>query len=162
MILPLLLLSALGLLAVGVTQPIVTIERLLLISTPYSILDVTLALFESGEWPVAVIVGTFSLLFPAAKLLLMLGVWHRMRRGRTAPGRLLQALDLVGRWSMLDVLAAAVIVFAIKTNALADARFEPGVYFFLASIVATALCSMLLKRQARQLEQGRPAALEGA
>lgn len=149
LILPFLLLSALGLLAVGVTLPIVTVERLLLLRTPYSILDVTLALFDSGEWLVACIVGTFSLLFPAAKLLLMLAVWARLRAGHRAPARLLQSLELVGRWSMLDVFAAAVIVFAVKATALADAHFEPAIYFFVASIALTALCSRLLERQAR-------------
>lgn len=157
MILPILLLAAMALLAIGVTLPIVTVDRLLLLSTPYSILDVTLALFESGEWLVAGIVGTFSLLFPAAKLLLMLGLWARLHAGRAAPSRLLQSLEIVGRWSMLDVLAAAIIVFAVKANALTDARFEPAVYFFVASIALTALCSMLLKRRARRVEEFPPA-----
>lgn len=147
-----LLLAALGLLAVGVTLPIVTVETLLLISRPYSILDVTLRLFEGGDWLVAAIVGGFSLLLPTVKLLLMIALWQRLRAGRRVPAKLLQALEGMARWSMLDVLAAAVIVFALKTGALTDARFEPGVYFFLASIALTAVCSAMLRRRALQAE----------
>src|SRR5690606_25089973 len=103
-------------------------------------------------WLVAVIVGTFSLLFPAAKLLLMLGIWARLRAGRPAPRRLLSLLEGIARWSMLDVLAAALIVFAAKTHALSDARFEPAVYFFVGSVALSALCSVLLRRR---VEKGR-------
>ncbi|SMF65424.1 Paraquat-inducible protein A [Tistlia consotensis] len=149
MVLPLLLLAALGLLAAGVTEPIVTVDTLLLLSRPYSILDVTLRLFEAGEWPIASIVGAFSLVLPTAKLLLMLGLWARLRLGRGVPARLLDVLETVARWSMLDVLAAALIVFTLKSGALTDAHFEPGIYFFLASIALTSLCSLLLKRRAR-------------
>jgi paraquat-inducible protein A len=148
MALPLLLLTALGLLAVGVTLPIVTVETLVLFSRPYSILDVTLTLFQGGEWLIATIVGTFSLVLPAGKLLLMIALWARLRLGRAVPHRLLQGFEAVARWSMLDVLAAALIVFALKSRALSDARFEPGIYFFLGSIATTALCSFLLKRRA--------------
>lgn len=152
MILPLLLLTALGLLAAGVTLPIVTVETLLLLSRPYSILDVTATLFEGGEWLIAGIVGFFSLLLPAVKLLLMIGLWARLQRGHRVPAGLLHALDAVARWSMLDVLAAAVIVFAVKSRALSDAHFEPGIYFFLGSIALTALSSVVLKRRARQTD----------
>lgn len=148
MALPLLLLSALGLLAVGVTLPIVTVETLVLFSRPYSILDVTLSLFQGGEWLIAAIVGLFSLVLPAAKLLLMIALWARLRLGHGVPQRLVQGFEAVARWSMLDVLAAALIVFALKSRALSDAQFEPGIYFFLASIATTALCSFLLKRRA--------------
>ncbi len=156
MILPVMLVTALGLLALGVTLPIVTVETLLLIRQPYSILDVVTALFEGGDWLVAAILGVFSLAFPAAKLLLMLGLWQRLQTGRAIPPWLLPALEGVSRWSMLDVLAAAVIVFAVKTRAFTDAHFEPAVYAFVASIALTAGCSLALRRRAQ-----RPAATSG-
>jgi paraquat-inducible protein A len=157
MIIPILLAAAFGLLVAGVTMPIVTVHTFLLLPEPKSILDVTLMLYESGDLLIAGIVGAFSLAFPTLKLALLLRLWHRLHKDLRAPVWLLHVLDVVTKWSMLDVLAAALLVAAVKANAFADARFESAAYLFVGSIALTYLCTVVLKRRAKRASTVDPA-----
>jgi paraquat-inducible protein A len=48
---------------------------------------------------------------------------------------------------MLDVVLVALVVFAAKTSGLATAFTKPGLWFFAASVVLTAMASAVLKRR---------------
>jgi paraquat-inducible protein A len=44
---------------------------------------------------------------------------------------------MLGKWSMLDVLLLALVIFYVKTSALTDAVSMSGIYMFAASVVLT-------------------------
>jgi paraquat-inducible protein A len=50
---------------------------------------------------------------------------------------------------MLDVVLVSLVIFAAKTSGLATAFTKPGLWFFAASAVLTAVASGLAKRQGR-------------
>ena len=142
------LLASLGLLIPGVFLPLVTVEKLLIFTDQVSLYGGIMGLYDSGEYFLASVLLAFSMVFPLAKILIGLTVAARKGGQRPAP-RLLALLAWFGKWSMLDVFIVGLLVISIKSNYLADAGTEPGLYFFTASIVLSLLATHRLLKQGR-------------
>ncbi len=142
----LLLLAIAVLLGLGVTLPVIRVDRFVFFSREASLVGIVWSLFESREFLLAAIVGVFSILVPAAKLGLLLFLW-RGNGGGAVPEALFRYLELLGRWSMLDVLVVALLVFAIKSTGLAAAASEPGLYCFAAAGVLSMVATRAIRRQ---------------
>jgi paraquat-inducible protein A len=127
--------------ALGITLPLVEVQRLYFLSDRPSLIDVVAELFAEGEVLLSLVIALFSLLFPAAKLVAM----QLAALGADLP-RGVAWLKLVSRWSMLDVLLVALVIFAAKTSGIATAIGLPGLWFFTASVLLTAGASALAER----------------
>ena len=103
-------------------------------------------LWRSGSWVIAVIVFIASVTIPLLKLisltLLLVSVqrrsnWHP--RQRTSLYRL---LELVGRWSMLDIYVVTLLAALVQLGSMATVKAGPGALAFGAVVVLTMLASM--------------------
>jgi paraquat-inducible protein A len=157
LVLPPLMLAALACLGAGLHMPIMTAEKWLIVKESYSVLDAVALLLRSGDLLVAGIVVAFAVAFPAAKLLALLAAWGWMRAGRRLPSPALPLLEVVGRWSMLDVFAVALVVTAAKVRSFVDASVGPAASLLVLAFLLTAVCTWALKRHARDREdEARP------
>lgn len=129
-------------LALGVTQPVMAMTRLFLFTDKPSLATIVAGLWTEGETVLALLVGAFSMAFPALKILLLLIV--AVDGPERDPPAWLRAL---ANWSMLDVVLVALAIFAAKTSGLANAFTLPGLWLFTLSVALTALASHLLARQ---------------
>ena len=59
--------------------------------------------------------------------------------------RLFEALEHLGKWSMMDVFVVALVVVIAKISALADAHARYGIYFFGASILLSMAVGLRIK-----------------
>jgi paraquat-inducible protein A len=126
----LLILAAAISLMLGLTLPIMRLDRLYVFSEEPSIFGLLGGLWSAGEWPLALLIGLFSVVFPIAKLGLI--AWRET--GRPLPGgRLGRALPHLSKWSMIDVMLVAIAIFAAKSSGLASAMVQPGLWFYAAS-----------------------------
>ena len=103
-------------------------------------------LWHSGSWVLALIVFSASIAVPLLKLLsltaLLISV-QRRRPGPTLPrARLYRLLELIGRWSMLDVYVVAILVALVQAQSLATMAPGPGVLAFAAVVVLSMLATM--------------------
>ena len=136
----LLVLVAAAALALGLVTPLMTLERLYFFTETPSLIEIVRGLWAGDDLLLAVVVGTVSIVFPAAKL-----VWLQLVAvGVTRRG--LRHLHALGRWSMMDVLVVALVVFAAKTSGLASALAQPGLWFYAAATLAAAISALLLER----------------
>lgn len=126
--------------ALGISLPLIEVKQLLVFTDEPSLVQIVAGLWTS-DWLLAIVVGLFSIVFPAVKLAYL----HALTLG-AAPGHLHGALRALSNWSMLDVMLVAIVVFAAKTSGLASAVTQPGLWFFAASALLTALASALAKR----------------
>ncbi|MDJ0932017.1 MAG: diguanylate cyclase [Breoghania sp.] len=85
-----------------------------------SLVQVVTGLDRECDRALAVLVGCFSILFPTVKILLL----HVVAMG--GRGRFLHLLAAVSKWSMMDVMVAALVVFAAKSSGLATAITQPS------------------------------------
>ena len=148
-----LLVVALGLLAAGIFAPMVTLEKLLIFRNTFSLAGGLAQLVGEGQWALALLIGSFSVLLPLTKLLLLLRLvgmrWHDSARLH----RHLGWLHRYGRWSMLDVFVVAVLVATVKLGVIADVQVHAGLYLFAAAVLATMAATGWVVRLADALER---------
>ena len=147
----LMLLAAFGLLVGGVTLPVVEVTQLWLFTSRFSILDGIGTLFREGDMVLGTVVLIFSIIFPGVKITLGLAI----SLGADANVRRLHHLELMGKWSMLDVLVVGLIVFSVKAQLIADATTQPGLFLFLGSVILAMVATWRL----RKLSERQPAPL---
>jgi paraquat-inducible protein A len=142
---PLLLLASAGLLAAGLSLPVISVSRFFFFTQDSSILGAIAGLFEDGEYLLGATVGVFSVVFPVLKIGVADFVWRARHVDHASAGTGLRTLELLGKWSMLDVLVLALLVFSAKASGLADASSQPGLYLFFGAVITSMAGVMRLK-----------------
>lgn len=98
-------------------------------------------LWRTGTWPLAVVIFLFSIVVPFAKFAALAGLIYtsarRSRWRRIGRTRLYRAVELVGRWSMLDVYAVTLMAALARTDAVASVDIGSGAIAFGAVVVLT-------------------------
>lgn len=59
-------------------------------------------------------------------------------------------VPFLSKWSMMDVLLVAIVIFAAKTSGLAEAFTQPGLWFYAASSMLAGLLHRFLRQGAVQ------------
>jgi len=94
-----------------------------------TILSGVIYLLLHGDWPLALIVFVASVLVPLLKIVallyLLLSVQRRSPLRKSQRTRLYRVVELVGRWSMVDIFVVALLAALVQAGALAT--IEPGV-----------------------------------
>jgi paraquat-inducible protein A len=103
-------------------------------------------LWTSGSWPLAIIVFIASIAVPMLKIIaLIFLVLTAQLRWRWLPerrARIYRLVELVGRWSMLDIYVITILVALVQFNALATIKAGPGAIAFGAVVVLTMFAAM--------------------
>lgn len=129
-------------LAAGLLTPMLETRRLIFFHDAHSLLDVTRALLENGQLLLGLVILVFSILFPIGKALYLAAVNAGWAHGRSV----LIWVDRLGKWSMMDVLIAAIIVFTLSGDRAIRITEQPGLYFFTAAIIGLMIASGLIVR----------------
>lgn len=132
----------------GLSEPLIHVEKAVFFTNEYSVWSGIVSLWNDGQWLLAAVVFFFSFVFPIAKLALLAWIWFASVTAARRR-RLLELLENLGRWSMLDVFAVAILIVATKLGPIAHVDALPGVYWFCAAI----LLSMLATWQVRRLAE---------
>lgn len=106
-----------------------------------SLLMGSLDLLAHDNWFVGIVVIAFSLILPLVKIALLLelsllGLLHRRHRAWTY-----RAMELTGKWSMMDVLLLAFLVMLIKLDSLVQFELGPAVVAFVFCVAMSILAS---------------------
>jgi len=102
-------------------------------------------LCQAGWWILGVIVFIASILIPLLKLVGLGYLLIAARRGSGAHARpltrLYVVLNVIGRWSMLDVFLVTFLSGIVQFGVLADAEPRSGIAAFAAAVVLTVLAT---------------------
>ena len=103
-------------------------------------------LWKTGSWLIAAVVFIASVTIPLLKLmsltLLLISVQRRSRWHPRQRTRLYRMVELVGRWSMLDIYVVALLAALVQLGSLATVKAGPGALAFGAVVVLTMFASM--------------------
>lgn len=103
-------------------------------------------LWSSGSWILALIVFVASVAVPLLKLvsltILVVSVQRRWRTHALPRARLYRFLELIGRWSMLDVYVVTLLVALVQVQSLASIAPGSGVLAFAAVVVLSMLATL--------------------
>ena len=101
------------------------------------------SLADAGSWFIAIVVFLASLLIPFLKLAILFYLAARAKTGkhRKFKVKLYEFVEVIGRWSMLDIYLLAVLVAMLKLGKFSTVEPEPGAMFFLFVVIFTMLAS---------------------
>jgi len=110
-----------------------------------TILSGILFFWNSGSPGLAALIFFVSILIPLAKLgsmtVLLWSVHHGKHHYRQHRAHLFRLVELVGRWSMLDIFVVALMVGLVHFQGLAIIEAGPGAAAFGAVVVLTMLAA---------------------
>ena len=102
--------------------------------------------WTEGEWYLALVIFTASILVPLLKMisltLLLVTTQLRSRWQLEQRARLYRLVEIVGRWSMLDIYVVALMVALVQLKGLATILPGPGAVAFGAVVVLTMFAAM--------------------
>ena len=141
-------------LVLGITLPTIKLTKLYVWTDEHSIISAIWALFRDGELFLAVLIFLFSIVFPVLKLFYLIVVTTLATRRPLVRDRVFERLEWLGKWSMMDVLVLALIIFYVNASAVANADALPGIYFFTTSVFITMFAYALVKASLRARQLG--------
>jgi len=102
--------------------------------------------WKSGSYGIALVIFIASVAVPCAKFLtlglLLLTTQRRSRWAMRERARLYRMVELIGYWSMLDVLVVAVVAALVKFQGISDIEPRIGILFFGMVVILTMLAAM--------------------
>lgn len=111
-----------------------------------TILSGIIFFWVSGDWGLAAVVFIASFLVPLLKLASLLilvistqrqSVWRQLERAK-----LYRLLEIIGRWSMLDVFVVSLLVGLVQIQGFAQITAGVGIVAFGGVVVLTMLASL--------------------
>jgi paraquat-inducible protein A len=124
--------------------PVLTIDRFGK-NDPNTILGGVHELIQNQLLPLAVVVFTASVLVPLIKLfglsLMLIMTWMRSPRWLVGRTRLYRLIDLIGRWSNIDLFMISLLVAMVQFGNLTTIRPQPGAIAFAAVVIVTMVAS---------------------
>ena len=111
-----------------------------------TILSGVVFLWSTGSWPLAIVVFVASIVVPLLKMLALLTILIAVHSGVSVHchdlARLYRLLELIGRWSMLDIFVVAILVALVQLQLIATVTPMAGAAAFGAVVVLTMLATM--------------------
>ena len=135
----LLIVVAGALLGIGLVAPVLTLEKFVVIENTFSVISGVLQLLLEGQWFLFIVIAGFSVILPILKLTVLYLLVSKRSFSKERLHRYLQWMHLYGKWSMLDVFVVAILVVAVKLDAIAHVQMRYGLYAFAAAVVLTML-----------------------
>jgi paraquat-inducible protein A len=101
---------------------------------------------EGGSWDIAILIFIASVLVPCIKFLVLgMLLYTCQRRSQWAMrerSRLYRFIELIGYWSMLDVLVVALVAALVQFRGLSTIEPRLGILFFGLVVVMTMFAAM--------------------
>ncbi|MCL6707293.1 paraquat-inducible protein A [Pseudomonas sp. R2.Fl] len=134
-------------LALGLTLPLLRFETFYFVSRTPSLTEIVASLWQGGDMALALVVGLFSIVLPMLKLFALTAEALAPPVRAAGEGLLRRLLPHLARWSMMDVMLVAVVIFAAKSSGLASAFTQPGLWFYAVSAILAGILPAVLRRR---------------
>jgi paraquat-inducible protein A len=105
-------------------------------------------LLHHGAWDVGLIVFTASVVIPVTKFVvivyLVLSIRYRVTLDIHTRIHLYDAVEFIGRWSMIDVFVVAILTALVQLGFIVSINPGPAAIFFALSVAFTMLSAQAL------------------
>ncbi|ACI51106.1 integral membrane protein, PqiA family [Gluconacetobacter diazotrophicus PA1 5] len=107
----------------------------------HTIIEGAIELWQDGMIPLSLLVFFASIVVPMLKIISlswMVGcTWRGTSFALVQRTRLFRIVDIIGRWSMIDVFMVSILVAVVRFNSLANVTANAGMVSFAAVVVLT-------------------------
>lgn len=115
-------------------------------SSENTIMSGVIEFAEGGSWDIAILIFIASVVVPCIKFLvlgtLLITCQRRSTWAMRERSRLYRFIELIGYWSMLDVLVVALVAALVQFRGLSTIEPRLGILFFGLVVVMTMLAAM--------------------
>lgn len=114
--------------------------------THNTIIKGMMTFWNTGAYPIAIVIFTASILIPLLKIgaltWLCLAATGRVHPSPTALGRLFWLTELLGRWSMVDIFVVGILVSLVQLGNYMTITPGPGALAFAGVVMLTMFAAM--------------------
>jgi paraquat-inducible protein A len=111
-----------------------------------TIMSGVIEFWHSGSWDLALLIFIASVAVPCVKFVvlgtLLVTCQRRSQWAMRERGKLFRLIEVIGYWSMLDVLVVALVAALVQFRALSTIDPRLGILFFGLVVVLTMLAAM--------------------
>lgn len=111
-----------------------------------TILSGVIYFLSHGDWPLALVIFSASVLVPMAKMIAIAYILIMVQRGsarrQIENTRLYMLAELMGKWSMVDVFVVALLAALVQLGALTTIEPGPAGMAFASMVVLTMFAAM--------------------
>lgn len=115
-------------------------------SSQNTIMSGVIEFFKSGSWDIALLIFIASVIVPCIKFvvlgMLLITCQRRTTWAMRERSRLYRFIELIGYWSMLDVLVVALVAALVQFQELSTIEPRIGILFFGLVVVMTMFAAM--------------------
>jgi len=112
---------------------------------PSTIMGGVLELFESGDYPIALVILFASVMVPLGKMVglvyLLLSIRSRAKWSPRTRTKMYKVINAIGRWSMIDMFMVSILAAIVHLGAVATVVPGLGAMAFAAVVVTTILAA---------------------
>ncbi|WJG08062.1 paraquat-inducible protein A [Aliiglaciecola sp. LCG003] len=113
---------------------------------PSTILGGVILLWQSGSYPIAIVIFIASVIVPVGKLLILIWLNYTVQKGKDSrhSERIFwyRVTEFIGRWSMIDIFVVAILVSLIQLGNTMSVYPGPAALAFCGVVVLTMLAAM--------------------
>ena len=136
----------------GVSLPILTLTKLLVVSNEVSIFTGLIQLIEEQQYFIFVVIFLFSIALPLLKLYYLFLLSSKKIVNNKRYTKYLHLMHRYGRWSMLDVFVIAILIMTVKLGALASVQIETGMYYFTSAVILLMILTSIMVKLESKLQ----------
>ena len=123
----------------------------------YSICGILESLANAGQWLLFCVILLFSVAFPFTKLIFLVVITTRLCPiSEHTCRRLFSFAEKTARFSMLDVMALALLVVVLKVEGVAHVNIAWGTICFFLSVVLSMIAGFLVDGSSFCIKQTQP------
>ncbi|MDX8395606.1 MAG: paraquat-inducible protein A [Mariprofundaceae bacterium] len=128
-----------SLLLIGMVLPMFSFQRFYIFNDTFSLLGGVLYLLEQGELFLFVILFSFSIALPIYKMALSFLLVGDRIHDVEQKIKAVNQLAMIGKWSMTDVFAIAVLAATVKLGVIATIEVHAGLFVFGSGVITSML-----------------------
>jgi paraquat-inducible protein A len=123
--------------------PVLRIQSTLKGEQQNTIISGVIQFWQDGDYPVALIILTASVVIPILKVVAIIALCLAARSGRSprTMTRLYRMTEYIGRWSMVDVFVVAILVGVVQLGSVMQIEAGAGAVAFASVVVLTMLAA---------------------
>ncbi|HJO94959.1 MAG TPA: paraquat-inducible protein A [Victivallales bacterium] len=137
------LLTSLILNIAALLVPFIQISPFIKSDLIYTLPTSMILLWDHGLYLIAILVFSFSIIFPFIKLTAMFYAWY-ISSDHIFRNKLISRIETLGKWSMLDVFIICIMLILTNNQFWISSAPQIGIYFFLFAIILSIICSILI------------------
>ena len=136
-----LLIFSVVLFVLGISLPMFTLQKFVVIKDSFSLLNGAFDLLKEGEVFLFIVIFGFSVVVPIYKFALFWKISGNKITCLEERLNRVKRLIAISKWSMADVFVIAILASTVKLGAIATIKVHIGLLFFGMSVIATMVLS---------------------